>query len=890
MVKIPGYEDRGSVDTGVSSFRSIQADDDVGRAAQRFAGGLGDLAVGIARRDAQLDAKNKAESERMDTVRAQNTLLDLRLTTQERLKDSVANMDPADPNFYPKFRAETDRIYSEAVSKLNLSGPLADKVELQFREAAVGFNSMALSQATAARQKYVQDTLKKTADTYGTAILSGTMDRDTARAEAATVVDQMGLPPEAAEMTKKHVNSVIDGAFAQRYTEQNGTQGYREMRDQLAPRYKIGSEAAHPLHNRMLEAAERHGLPAWMLPFVASRENAGLNPTLQNKHSSAFGLFQFINDDWKETGIPKSADPNVQIEAAAIRMGKVVRFIEAQGAEVTPTTVYAAHLLGRAGFARLNEYMTLNPNADARTVYAQVAGADIARKAFNGSNGQLLVQGATVAQTMAAIDKYARAGMDKTAAMLKAEKEMPDPNAPITLGGVVLDGLTKRDATAIHAKSLDVARRDAEAYVKAANKAKHMDFLSNGYDTDDRKAANDIDRENQIGDRMATGDVDAYAFARQYAQQARFVSRNVSAAAELMMESPDAGLKLKGYELGRTVHNADPSGGLHNSSFDEAKRRKIEAYTAIINTGGQSRVGRDVTPGEQQRAIAVVERAYQVDKDFQKLTDKDRERITDVAKSRTYVELASKAQWSKTWFGLGRADTGPQNVAIQGMLEREYREAFMRHYKDTNGSGDGIELATARAATEVTQRLGVSQVMGNANRTLYPPERVLPPVDGNHDWVRRQVLDAVAADVTARNKGKDLKLTGIDPKKVYIVGDSTTGHDVNAGRVPSYEVYYINPAGEEEKLNSRWRPSMEALNSPVERDAQLRDRASREAAGAPAPATMRPGLADELAKSRLKEPQKGRPQQLLEETVKSAVGFTPFGPASRTIRRTLPNQ
>lgn len=822
MVKLNPYVDQGSVETGISAFRPIAAEDDTARAMQRFGSQLGGLALDIAKRDRTLDIKDKQEMERLDSIRAQRTLLDLRELTTERLREGVANMDPADPHFYDKFRAETHKVYTEAFSKLALTGPLADKVELQFQQQAVNFNGMAAQQASAARQKYVQDTLTKAGDTYAKAILSGTMDRVGALAEVGNVIDSMGLPPEAAAVSKRHIYSLIDGAAATRYVEQNGTRAHRELRDQLSERFKIGTEAANPAHRSMLDAAERHGLPNWMLPFIASRENPKLDPMLKNPKSSAFGYFQFIDGDWKETGIPKTANPELQIEAAAIRMRKMIGFMETNRIPVTPGTLYGSHLMGRAGFARMYEYLTANPNADAETVYASVAGAKIAQQAFSGSNGKLLVRGSTVAQTIEAIEKYARDGMAKTQAMLGGEKEMPDMAAPVTLGGVPLENLTRRDAHAIFIKSLDQARREADAAVKAAEKAQAHNFQLNGYDQDSRRIANEQHRNMQLGEKILQGNPDALGYAMQHAQQTGFVSRNISSAAELLMEGPDAGKKMSAYELGRLVHNSDPTGGLTNSAFDPAARRKLELYTSIVNLRGNQ-----ATPEDMQNAIARAERVYQREKDFEKLPESAKDRFKEEVGRRSFRELSSDLEWTggRPWWGYIPAvstvvagsmfrqnDTAPQTTAQQGMLERLYQSAFARHYREMNQSDpDAVEAAKVLAQTEVKRTLGVSQVMGNVNRTMYPPEAVLPKVGGNHEWIKRQVMDAVAIDVSSRNRGAKVPAGPTKPENVWIVGDSTTGHEVNSGRVPTYTILYQDDKGVLQRIEQRWKPNVEAL-------------------------------------------------------------------------------
>lgn len=880
MVKLNPYVDQGSVETGLSAFRAISGADDTGRAMQRFGGELGGLATAIARQDAVLEAKDRQEMNRLDSMRAQRVLLDLRETNTTRLHDTTANIDPADPLFFEKFRTETNKVYTEAFSKLALTGPLSEKVELQFQSQALHFNELAHKQVSVARQKYVLETMQKTGETYARAILGGTMDRVGALAEAGLTIDQMGLPQEAIGPTKKHIFSLIDAAAAQRYVEQNGTRGFQELTGQLSERYKIGTEAANPAHRAMLETSERHGLPKWMLPFIASRENAKLDPLLKNPASSAFGLFQFIDGDWKETGIPKTASPALQIEAAAIRTRKMIGFLEANKIPVTPGTLYGSHLLGRGGLARMYEYMTANPNADAEAVYASVAGREIAQKAFSGSNGKLLVKGATVAQTIDAIEKYAKDGMDKTMAMLGAEKEMPDMAAPVVLGGVPHDNLTRRDAHAIYIKSLDQARREADAALKVAEKQKVDGGLINPYDTDDRRAANDIHRERQIGDRMAQGNPDAFSEAINFARQTRHVSRNISSAAELMMEGDDLGQKIKAYELGRLVHNSDPTGGMTNSGFDPVARKKLELYTEIVNT-----YGNQLTPENMRDAIARAEKAYQKEKDFEKLPQSVKDRFKEEVGRRTFEELSDRLEWDSSWLSW-RNSTEPPTTAQKGGLERLYRDAFARHWRemDVADGSRSIEEARARALTEVKRTLGVSQVMGNINRTMYPPEANLPKINGSHQWVQRQVMDAVNIDVTSRNKQTGVPAGRVKPADVWIIGDSTTGHEINSGRTPTYRVFYTDAKGTLQRLEYRWKPDMAPLvGQPTENP-------DGPPARQPSPVPADDKAKDTLRKARETGPPASRTETLGRRFVDEVIRAAPYampGPGAVERQRML---
>lgn len=47
-----------------------------------------------------------------------------------------------------------------------------------------------------------------------------------------------------------------------------------------------------------------------------ARCESHFNPHAQNRSSTAYGIFQFLNSTWKGTGIAKTSDPRLQVEAA----------------------------------------------------------------------------------------------------------------------------------------------------------------------------------------------------------------------------------------------------------------------------------------------------------------------------------------------------------------------------------------------------------------------------------------------------------------------------------------------------------------------------------------------------------------------------------------------
>jgi hypothetical protein len=60
------------------------------------------------------------------------------------------------------------------------------------------------------------------------------------------------------------------------------------------------------------------GESEWPVIEKLVMKESGFNNNAQNKHSTAFGLFQFLDSTWQGTGIAKTSDPIQQTEAGMI--------------------------------------------------------------------------------------------------------------------------------------------------------------------------------------------------------------------------------------------------------------------------------------------------------------------------------------------------------------------------------------------------------------------------------------------------------------------------------------------------------------------------------------------------------------------------------------------
>jgi hypothetical protein len=125
------------------------------------------------------------------------------------------------------------------------------------------------------------------------------------------------------------------------------------------------------------DAAARHGVdPAYLIR--AAQIESTMNPRAANKHSSAKGLFQFIDSTRKQYGNFDPYDPVASSDAAA-RLAKdnSAHLQRAIGRAPTPSEMYLAHQQGAGGAAKL----LTNPNAPA----AQLVGNDAV--ALNAGRG-----------------------------------------------------------------------------------------------------------------------------------------------------------------------------------------------------------------------------------------------------------------------------------------------------------------------------------------------------------------------------------------------------------------------------------------------------------------------------------------------------------------------
>lgn len=197
-----------------------------------------------------------------------------------------------------------------------------------------------------------------------------------------------------------------------------------------------------------------------------------------------------------------------------------------------------------------------------------------------------------------------------------------------------------------------------------------------------------------------------------------------------------------------------------------------------------------------------------------------------------------------------------QPAAAAAGLARDYRMHFADFY---SGVADKT-AADAYAMEQVQKKWGQTKVGGN-RIMAYPPEKVYPQVDGSHDYINKQLDDAIretagiapsttASDMDAflaspMDNGGSANYSSSQTNRYAaarsLLGDATTEADIKANRPPSYQVVVVDPNGRPRLLMDdksgrplRFRADPAAAQQPVSDafDTRQRQELDARAAGA----------------------------------------------------------
>lgn len=151
----------------------------------------------------------------------------------------------------------------------------------------------------------------------------------------------------------------------------------------LVPTGRSENESNEDIESIINEAAESVGVPADQLLAIA-RAESNLKPDAKNPRSSASGLFQFIDETWKETvgthGDKHSVMEEDRLDArsnalmgAELMKRNAVGLSKKLGREPTLSELYLAHFSGLKGAIDVLGKIEKNPDALASEVWSKAA-------------------------------------------------------------------------------------------------------------------------------------------------------------------------------------------------------------------------------------------------------------------------------------------------------------------------------------------------------------------------------------------------------------------------------------------------------------------------------------------------------------------------------------
>lgn len=819
MARLPPYINERSIGTGAEFMRPRTTRDQTSTAVRGIGQQLASVSEALSRVDLQLENKARVDQERADRLDAENVITLTDTDARLKLRQAAENITESGRGFYDNYMKEYDATWQQ---RLNfIPERLRPEAQSKFMKQREAIAIQAADIEANQRQKFTGKVEGEKVQSLASNIVAGIVPHDMAKTEVETFVDSLQLPPNAAERTKRRMGMAVDEAHIKRQIQLNPEGTLRDLQQYstAVPR------SSNPNVSVAIEAAQRHGIPLnIMLPIIKGESNFDhnadmskkINPATGRPYSSAYGLGQMIDANWKEVGIPKTADPALQAEAVARLLSKRIDVLNANGIEVTAQNVWGAHFVGPGAFVRL---VRADPNTPLRDVLLPLYGTERYRQATTG-NGTLLQDGATVGQTLAKIGGY----VEKNSRAMEGELRYDpgkDPKSAVEVGGVKLGYMTGQDTSRYIAAAQEVVAQRTDENMKAWLKQQTDDGLLNPFTSSDRKSMDKYAATTGVHQGMNQGDPVAYGSAKAFLNQYKYLPKPYTEEAELAILSPDPKRRQLAYDLLGHVEVQQPMNGLAQSGVTPDIRKRVERYNAL-----QTEMGMTATQARQH-----VEREFSPE--FQDRVKKDADRIKQQVDKTSIKDLEAELMGDRTW---GEWWNGPRygNDAVKGRLLAAYQDRVRYHLTDT---GD-LTSARAQARADIKKSYGTDDTFGERRVMHWPPSKILPRgEDGTHKWVAEQVTGFVNTALEANNQKYK-----VQTKDVFLIGTPETARTVMAGQPVFYEVayrdnkgvvrmlpggYYVSPEEYKEKMiQSRLNPTA----PPVADVAAARQQQARESA------------------------------------------------------------
>jgi hypothetical protein len=805
MVRIPVYDSEAKLNVGSEFFRPInteQAEKDISRGLNSLGTGLS--SVGLAW---------EKQNDRDDKFAADATVLDLADVASKTLDEEATQNMPRDGRgFHNAVMARITKMGNDALASVPESQ--RQYAELKIQGAIFDMSKRALDMERNQQRAFISEVTKETLKRVEENVKLGAWDQTRATDEINSFLANSGLTP----VQREQMREVMIKTSAMARVEHLRTTK-PELFVQEAQKYLPNSVRADAsdLQKTIAYQAAAYGEDPRQVLLTAGLES-NFNPNAGGK-GTIRGTFQMTKAERQrlaaKIGTTEEAilkDPAMGAAAASLLVKENRQFLEGNGLPATPMTMYAAHFLGKSGALH---FLRADPDADALALYTKLDPGAVAAGAFK-NNGSLLREGMTVGEVLAAIDGKVQRGLKDVDAIMSNQ---PVKDGPVTILGETIPGIQPGDIVASHARAqADVVKRTTDRLLTNARDANAATpSLANSYDPVWRKEQDDIEKKEQHGQKILTGDQNVYSAYVNYGQQHGYLPSGVVAAARKMINTPGSPqLQLQGYELLASVAKSDPVNGLKNSRVggdqdtvgnnDAAKIRDYINLTTHLGFGSE--------PAARINAIQQIEKTHAEDwKVKEARVNKDRE---DFVRGRTFSELDDGLKLSRGWlrglFSGGSYDKRPQDAMVQARIEQMYQERTRYWYTETGNK----DIAKANAMADINRSVGYTRLGGKPIMSLHPPENNYPSAvplpltsngrqktpseltDQEHKAAYGYITQQAKAEVlAARTRDLNNKLVDVIPKKyrdqikdsdIALEVTGNTKRDIEAGRTPRYNV------------------------------------------------------------------------------------------------------
>jgi hypothetical protein len=755
MAKLPVYTNDRSITTGSDFMRRVSPDASVAVAMNDVAEGLGEIGATIA-----------ARQDKQSRFAAEKELLEFdRRNTNFLMESSVNDMPEDGAGFHDRTVGAVQKDMEGVLSRIPES--LRQEYELKLMNRTNGYAEHAARMELSQRGKFIGKLTNDKADYLAKSVEEGFIPREAAHAELEEFITAGGFKPEFAKQIRSGVGRVIDSAFLENLRRTNPQALFKEME-----KYSMTGvvPTATPIQKTIVEQSRIWGVDPHLMLTIAQAESS-FNPNAKAS-KTIFGVFQLSKALREKYGIPESRKGDILLQSSAMaqELKSHQLRLEANGIKPTPASMWGMHFLGPAGYVAMAQ---ANPDADAYEVYRSVAGTRIAGLAFNGSNGALLKPGMTAGQVMAGIERNISSKGKSVAGLVTVEGVGPGAGA-FEVMGHKLEHLDEADVARFYSSVKTDLQKAVGEELKLVNKKEKIDDgIFDRFDPSDRKDMDEASEEDRVA--IQQGDPDAISKYTRLAQDG-YLPKPAAQAAQGLMASNSAEHKALGYELLAAAHASDNLRALELSGVPAEIKKRVEAYTALKAMTGSSAI----------QAMNEIELTFSPE--YQAKVKLDEKAIT---------REKSNIRWATVQRKLGlnpwlSANTSPQSEAAQKRVVAFAQERYEHHRRATGSQ----QVAEALTYQDVSKRHGHTQILGRKRFMLYPPEAVYPTgKDKTHSYVARQLTEHVQNHVN-RAVPEGGKAPQIKPDQIELVGNAATGHDVLAGRLPGYDVFYKDGKGE----------------------------------------------------------------------------------------------